>query len=161
MKRIISLSLIMLCVSLLLCACGNSQQDSSTSDTAIVPQSTQAVTQKATVDIDLTKMSSTMVYSKVYDMLDNPEAYVGKTVKMKGSFAAYDGNEYREHYFACVIADATACCQQGMEFRLKDDAVYPDDYPTVGKDITVVGTFNTYMEGEQKYAELKDSTIVS
>lgn len=156
MKRLLSLSLILLCVSLLLCACGNSQQDNSTSDTTNVP-----VTQKATIDIDLTKMSSTMIYSKVYDMLDNPEAYVGKTVKMKGSFAAYEGGEYRDYYFSCVIADATACCQQGMEFRLKDESVYPDDYPAVGKDITVVGTFNTYMEGEQKYAELKDSTIVS
>ena len=160
MKKYLSLSLILLCISLLLCSCGDSKAADS-SNTANASVGTEAVTQQAAIDIDLTKMSSTMIYSKVYDMLDNPDAYVGKTVKMKGSFAAYDGSEYREHYFACVIADATACCQQGLEFRLKDGLTYPDDYPTIGKNITVIGTFNTYMEGEQKYAELKDSTIVS
>lgn len=116
--------------------------------------------QQAKIDVDLTRLSSTMVYSKVYDMLDNPESYIGKTVKMKGSFAAYKG-ELRDYYFACVIADATACCQQGMEFRLKDDPAYPQGYPEEGKTITVTGTFSTYMEGEAKYIELKDCTLES
>ena len=38
------------------------------------------------VDVDLTKLSSTMVYSEVYNMVNTPEDYTGKTVRMTGSF---------------------------------------------------------------------------
>ena len=44
------------------------------------------------VDVDLTQLSSTMLYSEVYNMVMSPEDYVGKTVKMNGQFAAYKGN---------------------------------------------------------------------
>ena len=40
-----------------------------------------------TVDVDLTVLSSTMVYSEVYNMVLEAEGYVGKTVKMNGLFA--------------------------------------------------------------------------
>ena len=65
------------------------------------------------------------------------------------------------NYFACIIADATACCSQGIEFVLKDDYTYPDDYPEEGGDICVVGVFDTYQEGEYSYCTLRDAEIVS
>ena len=117
------------------------------------------------VDVDLTKLSSTMVYSEVYAMMTAPEDYIGKTVKMNGQFALYQATDANgqpvpdQIYFACVIADATACCQQGLEFVLAGDARYPDDYPELGTDITVVGEFQTYMEGEYQYCHLIDSTM--
>lgn len=113
----------------------------------------------AEVDIDLTTMSGTMVYSKVYDMVSNKQDYAGKTVKMKGNFAVYGRTQYREHYFACVIADATACCQQGLEFTLKNGASYPGDYPDEGQEVTVTGTFTVYKEGQDEFIELRNSTI--
>ena len=39
------------------------------------------------VDVDLTRLSSTMVYSEVYNMMNAPGDYIGKTIKMKGQFA--------------------------------------------------------------------------
>ena len=39
------------------------------------------------VDLDLTKISGTVVYSQVYDMMMNPDVYMGKKVKMKGNFS--------------------------------------------------------------------------
>ena len=117
------------------------------------------------VDVDLTKLSSTILYSEVYAMMTAPEDYIGKTVRMKGQFALYQATDANgqpvpdQIYFACVIADATACCQQGMEFVLAGDAKYPDDYPELGTDITVVGEFQTYMEGEYQYCHLIDSTM--
>ncbi len=36
------------------------------------------------IDVDLTKLSSTMVYSEVYNMMYTPDDYIGKTVKMNG-----------------------------------------------------------------------------
>ena len=40
-------------------------------------------------DVDLTTLSSTMVYSEVYNMMTAPSDYIGKNVKMKGNFSYY------------------------------------------------------------------------
>ena len=103
-------------------------------------------------EIDLTAMNSTMVYSQVYDMLVSPDDYKGKTVKMNGAFSIYQTDE--RNYYACVIADATACCSQGIEFVLEGKHDYPADYPDLGTDITVTGVFDTYFEGETQYVQL-------
>ncbi len=106
-------------------------------------------------DIDLTQLSSTMVYSEVYNMMTAPENYIGKKVKMSGQFAVY-----QQTYFACVIADATACCQQGLEFILGENKKYPDDYPAADSTITVVGEFQTYYEGEKMYCHLVNAKLL-
>ncbi|MBQ8995321.1 MAG: hypothetical protein IJ091_05860 [Oscillospiraceae bacterium] len=113
------------------------------------------------IDIDLTTMNSNMVYSQVYDMVVNPNDYLGQVVKMAGQFAIYDGEE--RIYFACLVADATACCAQGIEFLLRDDRSYPDEYPDLGSDITVIGIFDPYTETlggqEVMYIQLSDAII--
>ncbi len=103
-------------------------------------------------DIDLTAMNSTMVYSEVSNMMMEPQSYEGKYVKMRGSFAVYEGET--RNYYACLISDATACCSQGIEFILDKNISYPDDYPPLDTEITVVGTFDTYNEGENKFIQL-------
>ncbi len=96
------------------------------------------------VDVDLTQLSSTMVYSEVYAMATEPEQYIGKTVKMQGLFAT---QEYAgERLYACIVQDATACCAQGLEFELAEESVFPDDYPEPDTEITVIGTFDSYKE---------------
>lgn len=109
-------------------------------------------------DVDLTTMSSTMVYSQVNDMIRSPEKYLGKTVKMSGDFGIYEGDE--RNYYACVIADATACCSQGIEFVLEGEHKYPEDYPEIGDEITVVGVFDTYQEDELVFCQLINARIV-
>lgn len=109
------------------------------------------------VEEDLSVMSGTMVYAKVMDMLTNPDQYLGKVVRIKGLFAASQGEG--RMYFACVIPDATACCSQGMEFVLKDEWKYPDEYPSKGTVITVTGIFDTYMEGTNRYCQLNDAVL--
>lgn len=112
----------------------------------------ESATAAPAIDVDLTQLSSTMVYSEVYNMVMTPEKYVGKTVKMSGQFAAYAGNpaatDGPAYYFAVVIADATACCQQGLEFVWPGEHAYPADYPAAGAEITVTGTFEAYQVGE-------------
>ena len=112
------------------------------------------------VDVDLTGLSAMLVYSEVYNMVYEPEDYIGKTVKMKGEFAEYYDEQSGNYYSACIIKDAMACCAQGMEFVLTDDYVYPDDYPSEGDEITVVGVFDTYMEGKDQYCTLRDARLV-
>lgn len=104
-------------------------------------------------------MNSTMVYSEVYNMLSTPEKYVGKTVKMSGAFALYENKEKTKNYYAVIIKDATACCSQGLEFVWQGDHKYPDDFPKVGNDITVIGRFETYKEGDQTYSHLISNDV--
>ncbi len=113
------------------------------------------------VDVDLTNLSSTMVYSEVYNMMTEPEKYMGKRVRMKGFFSYLHGftSEGEKFYFSCVITDAAACCAQGLEFVLEGDKKFPDDYPEKGEEITVVGTFDTYYEGQARYCQLIDAVM--
>lgn len=111
--------------------------------------------------VDLTTMSSTMVYAEVFSMTRFPEDYLGKTVTMRGQFTVYGNTKSGKPYFAVVIADATACCSQGIEFVLAGEHVYPDDYPKEGEEITVTGQYQSYEEGGGVYYHLADAQIVS
>ena len=110
------------------------------------------------VDVDLTKMSSTMVYSEVLNMQQHPDEYTDKIVRMKGPFNVTELDDNR--YYACVIKDAAACCSTGIEFVWAGEHSYPEDYPEVNTEITVTGTFNVYSEGNSKYLQLKDAEVV-
>ena len=123
--------------------------------------STSETGEYAKVDIDLTTLNSNLVYSQVYDMITDPDGYLGKTVKMSGQFAIYEGAE--RVYCACIVADATACCSQGIEFILEGEPPYPEGYPELGSEITVSGIFDTYIETMQgqdfTYIQLIDATL--
>ena len=108
------------------------------------------------IDVDLTKLSSTMVYSEVYNMLTEPENYVGKTVKMTGGYSSFLDENTGAVYRVCMIADASACCAQGMEFVLKEGLTYPE----MESDITVVGTFQLYDESGTTYCHLVNAEFV-
>ena len=171
MKRLFCL-LLAACMMLSLCACGkdsekaagndvSSSDEESSAPTEIIPTPNEQETPEGSepsqpsagkVDVDLTVLSSTMVYSEVYNMLYNdPAHYLGKTVKARGTFSIYqlvtDGVLQPDPVsYACIISDAAACCAEGMEFVLKDDLAYPDDYPELGTEITVIGEFQSYEE---------------
>ncbi|MBR6020356.1 MAG: hypothetical protein IK055_09100 [Lachnospiraceae bacterium] len=113
----------------------------------------------SSVDVDLTVMTATMVYAEVYNMLVSPESYIGKKVKMQGAFNVYIDTETDAHYYLCVIKDATACCAQGLEFVLAGSHSYPGDYPELGTEITVIGEFDTYVEGDTMYCTLRNATM--
>ena len=158
MKKLLCVLLIALTL-IPLAACGRE-------DTAQKPAA-EAAEDTAALDIDLTVLSSTMVYSEVYSMMSFPDDYIGKTVKMKGQFAIgyvynTDGTpDESTARFACVIADATACCSQGLEFILTGEHTYPDEYPELGAEITVVGTFEWYEEDGFRYYRLGNASFVN
>ena len=112
------------------------------------------------VDLDLTTMSSTMVYSEVFNMVTTPENYIGKTVKMRGTYMYYYDEKPNRYYFFCLISDAMACCSQGIEFALTKDYHYPEDYPKPDDEITVVGVFDSYEEEGNTYCILRNARLV-
>ena len=135
-KALVVLLILLTLFSLSACGKGN---------TPVAPVSASpAAEEPDAVDVDLTKLSSTMVYSEVCAMIYEPEQYKGKTVKMRGSFATQEVNG--ERLYACIVRDATACCAQGLEFEPGDSLAYPDDFPETGAEITVIGAFDSYRE---------------
>ena len=111
------------------------------------------------IDLDLTAISGTVVYSQVYDMIMQPEAYLGQKIRIKGSFSYYQAPDTQQEYFAAVVADATACCAQGIEFVWKGEHTFPQDYPPLDTEITVTGIFNTYYEGDNMYIQLIEADV--
>lgn len=157
MKRLFCVLLIVLAL-FLLTACG-SENTKDANRSANDSASNSSVQSTDSVDVDLTKLSSTMVYSEIYNMLSTPETYIGKTVRMSGQFAFYEDPETQNQYFACITTDATACCSQGLEFVLTGEHTYPGDYPELGNEITVAGTFGVYEENGTQYCQLTDATL--
>ena len=150
----------LLLAALLLCtlaACGHE-------DTAQKPPAEDAEGTTA-VDIDLTALSGIMVYSEVNSIISFPDNYIGKTVKMQGQFTIYQATDENgafipdKMFFACMIADATACCAQGLEFALAGEPVYPDEYPELGAEITVIGEFQSYEENGMTWYHLVNARL--
>lgn len=184
MKQLFCL-LLAACMMLSLCACGkdsgkdagndvsSSNEKSSAQTDSIPTPNEQEVPGKSEpshpsagkVDVDLTVLSSTMVYSEVYNMLYNdPAHYLGKTVKARGEFSIYqlvtDGVLQPDPVsYACIISDAAACCAEGMEFVLEGDLTYPDDYPELGAEITVIGEFQSYEENGMTWYHLVNARL--
>ena len=121
---------------------------------------TAGIADQGDVDIDLTVLSANMVYSTVFDMLYEPELYVGKTVKMEGMFTFIFVQETEKYLFGCIISDATACCSQGIEFIPTDDYHYPEGFPQGGENITVTGIFEILEDNGEKYIALTDAKIL-
>ncbi len=184
MKRLFCL-LLAVCMMVFLCSCGKGGGEDAGNDTLssdeeasasaeIIPtpnqqetpeKSGQAQPSAGKVDVDLTVLSSTMVYSEVYNMLYNdPAYYLGKTVKARGEFSIYqlvtDGVlQPNPVSYACIISDAAACCAEGMEFVLEGNYTYPDDYPELGAEITVIGEFQSYEENGMIWYHLVNARL--
>ncbi len=152
MKRIIS---IILCAILIMSmtGCGDT-------DNQAVREPLPAAAASSDLDIDLTVMSGTMVYSEVYNMVSAPEDYIGKRIRMSGLFDVYYDEDSGIYYYACIIQDATACCAQGIEFELEGDYSYPEDYPEIGSEICVEGVFDYYWDGGYAYCTLRGAEML-
>ena len=101
------------------------------------PDSQEAPT--ISVDVDLTTLSSTMVYAEVFNMTMSPDDYIGKIIRMTGIFTVYQDPETKQVYCGVIVQDVTACCAQGFDIVMPENAVYPQDYPPAESEVTVVG----------------------
>ena len=134
----------------------NDQQNTDTQTPESVQGSVNAP--EASVDVDLSVMDSDMIYATVYQMMSDPEQYVGKTFRIEGKFYVTYDEMTKNQYYYCVIKDATECCAQGLEFVWGDGShIYPDEYPTDGTEVVVDGTFQLYMENDSRYCRLANA----
>ena len=125
----------------------------------VVPEVQTAQEEEIKADIDLTELSETMMWATLTNILSDPEAYVGQTIKMSGYFACI-ADDPNSVYCACLVKDAPGCCTQGIELDFPDEWVYPDDYPRADEDITVFGIFDIYEENGLYYWTLRNAKIL-
>ena len=62
--------------------------------------------------------------------------------------------------YACIIADAAACCAQGIPFDLAESRAYPEDYPELGDPITVTGTFEICTQDGLEFCRLSQAELL-
>ena len=129
--------------------------DAAPAEEAAPAETTAPAAYEGEIDVDLTQLSATVVYSEVSNMMTEPERYVGKVVRMAGQAAStyYDVTDMTYH--AIIIADATACCAQGIEYVLSGEQSYPDD----NAEAVVTGVFGTYDEFGRTYIYLEDAVL--
>ena len=116
------------------------------------------------VDVDLTTLSSTMVYAEVFNMMLSPDDYIGKTIRITGIFSVYQDPKTKQVYCGVIVQDATACCAQGFDLVLSEELSYPQDYPDPESEITVVGTLQadrTLKENGIVFLRLENVTFES
>lgn len=150
MKKAISLIICIIMITLSLSACGGA-------DESKVYDGTAKSGDNSGVVVDLTKLSSTMVYSEVNQIVTAPADYIGKTIKMSGICALYYNQSNPDMtYYSCIIKDATACCSQGLEFVLKDGISYPE----LDAEITVRGIFLSYDEDGTTFYHIANAELL-
>ena len=111
------------------------------------------------VDLDLTRLSSTMAYAALTNVVTDPNPYLGKMIKIKGQFDAFrdrDGN----FYCGVTVTDPTACCASGLDCLFKSKYEYPKDYPEPGSDVTVAGRFAIHQDGKKSVYRLVDADLL-
>ena len=111
------------------------------------------------VDLDLSKMSGTIVYAQIYNIQYDPGAYLGKVIRVRGYYSFFREPSNGHLYYACVIPDATACCSAGIEFVWEGEHAWPEDYPEIGTDIVVTGRLEIYQEDGYDYLHLLDAKL--
>lgn len=114
------------------------------------------------IDVDLNNLNANVVYSQVFLMMTEPDKFIGKRIRMSGQFNVYAAQEGNPsgvtEYYAIIIADAQACCQQGIEF-VWPGHTYPEGFPEVKSNASVTGIFEVYEENGKKYCRLIADTV--
>lgn len=105
-------------------------------------------------------MSGTVVFALVSRMVTEPAKFQGKHIKMAGVFSSYYDDQIDRRFYGCVIADALACCSQGLAFELAKPRKYPDEYPAEGDAIIVEGDYDYEKdEGGGGFPIIRNATL--
>ena len=108
------------------------------------------------VDVDLTQLSTTMLYSEVYSIISKPEEYAGKTIRMYGTYGHSLTENTKRDFHVITIAGGVVCCPQdtafGLEFVLSEKA--GTEYPRKNSNILISGVYETYEEDGAVYGRL-------
>ncbi|HHU03176.1 MAG TPA: hypothetical protein GXZ91_08635 [Christensenellaceae bacterium] len=109
-----------------------------------------------TIQHDLSRLSSTMAYAQLYDMLCNPEQYVGSAVKLKGPYMPYQSEDGEIMHFILVF-DMQGCCELSLEMLPTRGANI--EYPEMNTEIEVEGLFDICNDNGLRFVALRINRI--
>lgn len=122
--------------------------EETTSSSTGTQNGTTSVDTTKPVDYDLTNMNKDMVYALIFQLMDDPTPYVGKTFRMIGPYQSMYYDAAKRDYHYCIVEDALACCTQGLEFDLVNTQ---QTYPQDGEEIILEGTIETYRNNVDEF----------
>lgn len=155
MRKIWLMLLLAALLVLLLSGCGSGGADKTPE-----PAQTAASAEPAVIEVDIARLNDTMAYAQMYTIVNNPQEYVGKTAKLKGSYVPIqDPTREGLYYHFLVVSDITACCEIGVEFFL-DGYRYPEDYPQEYAKVELEGVFEMCTVSGQEYICLKAAKMM-
>lgn len=112
--------------------------------------------EEVVIDLDVASMSDVMAYSTLENIMYNGPEYVGKTVRIKGSFYYEYYQELDMKFYAILLMDETNCCMAFAEVELVDGI----SYPQVGEECMIIGEVKTKMLDGNEYAYVEVSERV-
>lgn len=132
-----------------------------------MPGGTGSTNTAVKVDIDFTRMNSTMRMTQTYRLGTNPKEFDGKTLRVSGVLLTRIDKKDGKRYFGCLVGESggCACCAPGgvLEFEPKSSYKWPTNFPPVESRITISGLLKMVEIGdeEQSYSipRLLDAAI--
>jgi hypothetical protein len=110
------------------------------------------------VDVDLSRLSLTMLSAEVNRITRSPNDYLGRTIKMSGLYYAIGNRNY------IAVREPDPCCPlEGLEFIVNsENSGFNDyDYPANTTRIEVTGVFQSHVEhGHTSYYLAVDNIII-
>ena len=99
------------------------------------------------IQFDISEMNDTMSFSMLFQITMNPDFFLDTTIKINGRFLR-DYSYFSERYYNYVmITDEAGCCQNGLEFLVKNKENIDANYPAQNEEISIIGTLKMLEAG--------------
>lgn len=108
--------------------------------------------------IDLTSLSEGFAYETVTNIIQNPDEYLNKRIRVKGYFDTVHSDYTNRDYYYVVVQDVTVCCTQGIEF-IWEGIHSKEEYPAKMTGIIIEGDYKSYFEEDQLYHYISTDRI--
>ena len=106
--------------------------------------------------IDLSILTPDEVYSEILEIERDPTSYIGKDIKIKGKYMPYSNEDGAPYIPACLIPDSMGNYEHGLKF-----VIASGEYPEIGREIVIQGTFIDSGEGFDSPARYRlEDTVV-
>ena len=104
------------------------------------------------IDLDMSRLGSTMRLAELNRIYMNPDSYVGNTIKLSGYYFPMTGSVLGQdrHFIALALADS-CCPMQGFDFIWDGENAFPGDNLQEQAWIEIIGVFDKADDSGTRY----------
>ena len=115
------------------------------------------------IDIDLSRLSTTVLSVEVANIYAAGRDNLGKTIRVRGTYDGFYNAQLHIVMHQILTLDVDACCREGFEFRWSRSNEPSGDYPPIGSFIEVDGVLKIHTDFGQPflYLEVDEVFILS